>query len=124
MILCFKLSMPNVGSWNGKWTGESNLYVIVRNFGKTKKGTIKAKGLLNRKTPQFASQPESGHYYYNFGDGWGAGVDVYPVDAKEAGRLRRKSNGFCGYEWMVDSIVDYGGIYTDEQRRFNPQTEQ
>ena len=28
MIVCFELSMPNVGSWNGKWSGEDRRYII------------------------------------------------------------------------------------------------
>lgn len=91
MILSFRLSMPNIGSWNGKWTGESRNYVVTRKFGKS--GEEKAKQILDKKS-----------YYYNFGDGWGALVSVGEVDAKEAAKLRKKSDGFFGYEWMVESI--------------------
>ena len=34
--LAFVLTMPNIGSWNGKWSGEGNFYAITRfvfNFG-------------------------------------------------------------------------------------------
>ena len=33
MILSFELSMPNIGSWNGKWTGSERVYAIIKNFG-------------------------------------------------------------------------------------------
>lgn len=102
MILQFTLSMPNIGSWNGKWTGSENLYAKVINFGKSKK----AKEIL-----------EHGHYYYDFGDGWTARIDVAQIDAARARKVRRASNGFCGYEWMIESIRYYGDIYTDEQRK-------
>ena len=72
MILCFKLSMPNAGSWNGKWSGQNKQYLKIVNLGNSKKSIEKAHKILNRKTPQFASRPEWGSYYYNFGDGWGA----------------------------------------------------
>lgn len=109
MILAFKLSMPNVGSWNGKWSGEEELYVKTVNLGNSKKATIKAQNLLTHKD-------NSGYFYYNFGDGWGAGVTVYPVNAKEAAKLRKKSKGFCGYDWMIDSIISDGKIIAPSSR--------
>ena len=30
MIIAFALTMPNRGSWNGRWSGEENLHVITR----------------------------------------------------------------------------------------------
>ena len=30
--LCFKLSMPNVGSWNGQWAGRDNIYAKGSKF--------------------------------------------------------------------------------------------
>ena len=35
-FLCFTLTMPNVGSWNGKWTGEKDLHAVVKNLGSSK----------------------------------------------------------------------------------------
>ena len=99
MILCFELSMPNVGSWNGRWSGEKNYYAKVINFGRTKKAIEKAKAIL-----------KEGYYRYNFGDGWSAGINVKEVDAKEASKIRRKTKGFCGYDWMVQSIKDNNKI--------------
>ncbi len=101
MILSFELSMPNVNSWNGKWSGEGTLYAIVKNFGRSKKADDKAQNILDK-----------GYYHYNFGDGWSAGISVRQVDTKEAAKLRRKSSGFCGYDWMVKSIEENGTIKT------------
>ena len=117
MILCFKLSMPNVSSWNGKWTGKNNQYLIIKNFGKSKKATEKARKLLNVPAAKRHAIDDSGYYYYNFGDGWGAGISVSIIDSTESRRLRRQSAGFYGYDWMVDSIIDYGDIYDTEQRK-------
>ena len=99
MTLCFTLSMPNIGSWNGKWSGEGLLYAKVVSFGRDKNTSNKAKEIL-----------EKGYYSYNFGDGWRAGVSVKEVDVKEAAKIRRKSCGFCGYDWMIDSIKDNNRI--------------
>lgn len=101
MILSFTLSMPSNNSWNGKWTGEDNLYVKVVNFGKTKKGEKWAKEIL-----------DEGSFCYHFGDGWVAGIEVNEVDGAKSRQLRSKSKGFCGYDWMVDSIRLYGDIRT------------
>ena len=104
MILCFELSMPNVGSWNGKWSGEDRFYARVVNFGRSKTANEKAKAILNR-----------GYYHYNFGDGWSAGIRVSQVDAKEAAQIRKKSAGFCGYDWMIQSIKDNNKIQVTEK---------
>lgn len=99
MILSFILRMPNNNSWNGKWTGDDRVYARIVNFGKTKKAEKKAKELIDNSS-----------YYCNFGDGWGASVDVKQVDAKQARKLRSKTQGFCGYDWMIDSIRRHGEI--------------
>lgn len=103
MIIAFTLSMPCVGSWNGKWTGAENLYCRVINFkqryGTSKKATELTERLLSNRV-----------YYYNFGDGWEAAVTVEAVDAKKAAKLRKGSRGFCGYDWMIANIVQHGKI--------------
>ena len=106
MILAFTLSMPNIGSWNGKWTGINNLYARVINFGRGKEAEERAKQILGK-----------GYYHYNFGDGWSAGITVKQVDAKEANKIRRASQGFYGYDWMIRSIREKGIIEVSEERR-------
>ena len=98
MIICFKLTMPNNNSWNGKWTGEGNLYARTFRF-TTKAMKEKAQKAL-----------EGGSYYYNFGDGWGASVAVSEISADERKRINKASKGFCGYDWMIDSIFKHGKI--------------
>ena len=98
-MLCFELSMPNVGSWNGKWTGSGKSYFRIRKVSTTKEKELDGKS-----------------FYYNFGDGWGANVLVKKIDAKEATRRRRISAGFCGYDWMIDEIIEYGRILTLRER--------
>lgn len=102
MILSFTLSMPNVGSWNGKWSGAENLYARTVNFGNSRAAFAKAQQILDK-----------GYYHYNFGDGWAAGITVKAVDAREATRIRKHSNGFCGYEWMIDAIRQWGAILAE-----------
>ena len=105
MLLAFELSMPNVGSWNGKWTGAGRPYVKVVNLGQSQKAKVKAQPILDK-----------GYYRYDFGDGWAAGISVKAVTPREAGQLRRKSQGFCGYDWMVESIMQDGCIIPPSER--------
>lgn len=105
MQLVFELSMPNRGSWNGRWSGEDRYYAIVRNFPGLK-GARKAREIL-----------EKGSYFYSWTDGWGASVNVREIDGREARRIRSRSKGFCGYDWMVRTICDYGKIMDDQQLR-------
>lgn len=94
MKLAFILSMPNIGSWNGKWSGANDLYAMIVGFGRKKENITKAIDIL-------AHHP----YFYRFSDGWTARIEVREVDAKEARKIRKLSRGFCGYEWMVGSIL-------------------
>ena len=93
MILSFKLSMPHVNTWNGKWTGENYPYARIVNYGVTKKGIARAIDIIY-----------SGPYYYNFGDGWTAKIDVEAVTPQQAKMIRKRTMGFCGYDWMIKSI--------------------
>ena len=103
MILSFTLSMPNNNSWNDKWSGEDNLYVIIKSF--LKRSSVQAQEILDK-----------GSFYYNFGDGWGAGISVKEITSHEAAKLRKKSQGFCGYDWMVNEIIQHGEILGPHRR--------
>ena len=97
MKLMFKLSMPNVGSWNGRWIGKGRFHARIETF--TKKQKIVYKSILEKQ-----------YYHYNFGDGWSADIIVSEVDAKEARKIKKNSLGFCGYDWMVKSIINHREI--------------
>ena len=49
-------------------------------------------------------------FTYTFEDGEIATITLTQFPAKEAKRLQRKSNGFCGYDWMIRSIIKNGDI--------------
>ena len=90
MRLIAELTMPNRGSWNGGWSGEQDRYTVA-----IKTTDKKAKDLI-------------GNYYYNFGDGWGANVEIREAEYRE-----KVTNKFCGYNWMITSIKKHGLIKTD-----------
>lgn len=100
MTLIFTLSMTNVASWNGKWSGRDKLYCIVKPC-TTKKAIAKARTILEQRS-----------FYYNFGDGWGASISVHEATSVDARNARKSSQGFCGYDWMVSSILEHGKIIT------------
>lgn len=94
--IAFQLSMPGVSSWNGRWTGEGKLYVLLRRVPESRVAVL-----------------DGGYWGYDFGDGWRAGVSARLVEGREITNLRKASAGFCGYDWMVDSILEHGRIQTE-----------
>lgn len=98
MTLAFILTMPNVGSWNGKWSGEGNLYAITRQANRAQ---------VNRMAGR--------SWHYSWSDGWSASVECRLVKGGEITKLRKASRGFCGYEWMVDSIILRDCIKADHE---------
>jgi hypothetical protein len=93
----FKLSMPGRASWDGKWSGEDRNYTIVKTLPRKTMWKLFAEGALTNS------------WGYSFGDGWHASVSARIVPPGE--RLK-KSYGFCGYDWMVDSILTNNKIIT------------
>ncbi len=87
----FRLSMPGVASWDSKWSGEGKNYVIVR---QPSPENIRKLGL-----------PQSWSYAWT--DGWRAQVSARLM---APGERAKKSDGFCGYDWMVDNIQRWGRI--------------
>jgi hypothetical protein len=108
MKICFELSMPNRASWNGRWSGENDLYAKVVNFSNSKAGNAIANKILEHKS-----------YYHRWNDGWGALISVREVDSKESASIKRRSKGFCGYDWMIDNIRAHGSCY-DKKPDQNP----
>lgn len=97
----FRLTMPGVGSWNGKWSGEGRNYTLVESV----------------PAEQAADLLATGSWLYRWDDGWCARVSVR---AMEKGERKKKSDGFCGYKWMVENILRWG---TPEcQHEFRPCT--
>lgn len=91
-MIVFKLTMPKSGSWNGKWSGEGKLYT------------------LSKQNKQVPKKCWGKTYMYNWSDGWTVRVDAIWMPFHEAEKYTRKSEGFQGYDWMVDSIIKYNEI--------------
>lgn len=103
MLISFELSMPSNNAWNYRWIGQDDLYAVVKSF---------------RKMPEADGKPiVGGRFSYNFGDGLVAAVTVREVTSSAAARIRKQSKGFCGYNWMIDSILSWGAIYAEPPKR-------
>lgn len=94
ILLCFELSMPRRASWDGKWSGDNISYARIEEF-----PVEKAAELLKIRS-----------FYYDWDDGWQALVTVKQVDSEEAFKIQERSKGFCGYDWMVKSIIEHNEI--------------
>ena len=98
VTVIFTLSMPGVASWNGKWSGEGKCYARTR------------------RVSQKVADSLKGYYHYSWKDGWAAGVSVKASSGSaETSKVARKSLGFYGYDWMIDSILKHGAIYADHE---------
>lgn len=99
--LIFTLTMPHCGSWNGRWSGENSKFV-------------RARSLTNRN---YAKLPKNilGSHYYRWDDGWEACVTVEVVDSREKHKRLKNSEGFCGYNWMINSLLLTGKILKEDE---------
>lgn len=95
-MIAFVLSMPNRGSWNGKWSGDGDLFARVSKLSQEKEAELDGKC-----------------FSYRWDDGWCARIETRKVDARDATKIRKRSRGFSGYDWMIQSIIDKGEIAYD-----------
>ena len=93
MRLIAELTMPNVGSWNGQYTGAKDKKTVVFDTSTKTYGNL------------------IGSYYYDFGDGWGANVQI-----REALPRERVTNKFSTYHWMLKEIKEHGRILKRSER--------
>lgn len=70
----------------------------------------------SRRNNQVPKEVVGKKFYYRWDDGWTAYVSVKKVYYREGRKIMRKSSGFCGYDWMIDSIINYGKILTKSER--------
>ena len=104
-MIVFELTMPHVSSWNGKWSGADKRYIRTMD---------------ERKVPKECWDKD---FYYRWDDGWCACVSVKRTKAREAKKLKMRSSGFCGHDWMIRSIIKCGCILTDAEQIKNKRNE-
>lgn len=101
--LAYKLTMPHANTVSGRWTREKDLHCRVQRVREANWDNVKR---LVGNT-----------YFYDFSDGWVAQIDVTLVNEKRAKELKRQSTGFCGYEWMIKSILTTNEITVEGGRQ-------
>jgi hypothetical protein len=99
----FRLSMPGRSSWDGKWSGEGRNYSLVREL--ADEDLAKLFGLAPEN---FDLSKCRSSWTHRWSDGWLAEVSARVVPIKEE---LPKSDGFNGYDWMVDNILRNGSPY-------------
>lgn len=95
----FILTMPEVGSWNGRWSGEGHY-------------CARTCSIFFRGKPIYPNLKE-GRFYYHWDDGWTACIEVKFITPSEAKKNEKRSTGFYGYDWMVESLKEHGVIKND-----------
>lgn len=106
-LISFELTMPNRGSWNGRWSGDDKKYFIIKKLtDRFVKSSEHLKELVSNGRDS---------WYYSWGDGWGANVTAEVINGTESRQRRKMTAGFCGYDWMVDSIITRGEILAKHQ---------
>lgn len=95
--IIFQLTMPGVGSWNGRWSGEREVFAIIK-----------------RLPDPRATDLDGKSFGYRWEDGWAANISCrISKSAAETRKVRKLSRGFCGYDWMVRSILKKDCIETE-----------
>lgn len=102
--VAFVLTMPGRGSWDGRWSGDDVVFA-------------KCKMLTQGKIDELLKGKSEVNFSYRWDDGWRANIEVFHVTAQDKVKLMRKSCGFSSYDWMIDSIIEYGDILTADERR-------
>lgn len=97
----FRLSMPGRSSWDGRWSGDGRNYTTVRSL------TNEAAAKLFAVEGGFTAHKSWTH---RWSDGWCAQIEARIV---RTGERLKKSDGFCGYSWMVDNIIRTGTPYAE-----------
>ena len=97
-MIVFELTMPHVNTWNGHWSGENKRYI------RTRPDRLVPEELWGRD------------FFYRWSDGWTACVSVKQMPARDSEKLLRISDGFLGYDWMIDSLISDGYIHVKGEK--------
>lgn len=92
--------MPGCPSWNGRWSGEGQNYFIVHDLSDDDLAR-----LFELAPGSFDLTKCRRIWTHRWSDGWAAQVSARVMSADED---MSKSDGFNGYDWMVDNILRKG----------------
>ena len=97
MKIVFEFDFVRVGSWDGKWSGEGKVFARVLD-------------LSSAEAEKIVADDSLVVFLYDFGDGWTGRVRAHAEDDVRAALYETQSEGFCGYDWMIASIMSKGKI--------------
>jgi len=97
-MIVFRLTMAKVPTWNGTWSGADKVFVRRR------LDSVVPASVVGRV------------FIYEWDDGWSVRISVEKVSAAKAAGIAKQSKSFCGYDWMIDSIIKYGEILDERAR--------
>ena len=101
----FKLSMPGRSSWDGGWSGADKNYAVVREL-----SDADLSRLFDGKSAGVDLATCERVWTHRWSDGWTALVSARVVPARAK---LKKSDGFNGYEWMIDNILRKGDPHAE-----------
>lgn len=99
----FKLSMPGSPSWNGKWSGEGKNFAIVLEL-----TDAELERLFDLAPDDVDLTAYRRIWTHGWSDGWIAQITARVVPV---GEELKQSDGFNGYDWMIDNILTKGTPY-------------
>lgn len=102
-VLLFEYVHTNIGSWDKKWSGSGKVYAKEVNLTKDLKEHLEALGID-------CGNGKNHTFHYDFKDGWACNVTMTVGTKTEFKKIMKHSQGFLGYDWMIDSILKYGRI--------------
>lgn len=106
--LLFEYGHTNIGSWDRKWPGEGRVYAKSKKIYKEQEEFLASKGISMKIGEQTT-------FIHNFEDGWTAKVTVTVGRASDFADILKRSEGFLGYDWMIDNILEHGRILTQKE---------
>ena len=102
-IISFEYHTTQIGSWDKKWSGSGKVFAKLKTISKEQKEKLEKMG--------FAIQKGKSHsFHYDFQDGWACNVTMTVGTKKEFQSIMRQSQGFLGYDWMIQDILENGQI--------------
>ena len=102
-VLLFEYGHSRVGSWNGKWSGEGSVFAKEVLRTKERKQHLESLGIDCKKGAKHK-------FTHDFGDGWVAEINMTVGNKKDFKQIMNASQGFMGYEWIIDSILKHGKV--------------
>lgn len=102
-VLLFEYGHSRIGSWDGKWSGEGSVFAKEVLLTKERKQHLESLGIDCKKGVKHK-------FSHDFGDGWVAEINMTVGNKKDFKEIMKASQGFMGYEWLIDSILKYGKV--------------